>query len=91
MKYAVIYEKTGTGYSAYAPDLPGCIATGTSLELTKRRMERAVEVHVAAMDADGDPIPEPTTQTDYVETPRPSRRQKRAAFTERISVSVERK
>jgi len=90
MKYAIIYEKTGTGYSAYAPDLPGCIATGTSLELTKKRMGKAVEIHLAAMDADGDPIPEPTTQAAYVEMPRP-RRQKRTAFMERIAASAERK
>jgi predicted RNase H-like HicB family nuclease len=69
--YAIIYEKTGTGYSAYVPDLPGCIATGTSLALTKKRMGKAVEMHLAAMDADGDPIPEPTTQAAYVEAPRP--------------------
>ncbi|MEO7143816.1 MAG: type II toxin-antitoxin system HicB family antitoxin [Bryobacteraceae bacterium] len=61
MKYAVIYEKTKTGYSAYPPDLPGCIATGRTLELTLRRMERAIEMHLDAMRADGDPIPKPTS------------------------------
>jgi predicted RNase H-like HicB family nuclease len=70
MKYAVIYEKTNTGYSAYAPDLPGCIATGTSLESTKKRMEKAMEMHLAAMRADNDPIPTPTTQASYIATPR---------------------
>ena len=67
MKYAVIYEKTNTGYSAYPPDLPGCIATGRTLELTRRRMERAIEMHLDAMRADGDPIPKPTTSAEYVE------------------------
>ena len=94
MKYAVIYEKTGTGYSAYAPDLPGCVATGRTFGVTKKRMEKAMEMHLAAMNADGDPIPDPTTQADYIEMPRyvPSRsRQKRPAFIGRISASAERK
>jgi predicted RNase H-like HicB family nuclease len=67
MKYAVVYEKTNTGYSAYVPDLPGCIATGRSLRLTKDRMAKAIEIHLASMREDGDPIPEPTTATDYIQ------------------------
>ena len=67
MKYAVIYERTGTGYSAYVPDLPGCIATGRTFELTRKRMEKAMEMHLSAMRADGDPIPEPTTMADQIE------------------------
>ena len=55
MKYVVVYERTGTGYSAYVPDLPGCIATGRTLDLTKKRMEKAVEMHLWAIRADGDP------------------------------------
>lgn len=66
MKYAVILEKTETGYSAYAPDLPGCIAAGASLEETQRLMQEAVEFHLETMRADGDAIPEPTTQASYV-------------------------
>ena len=94
MKYAVIYEKTSTGYSAYAPDLPGCIATGATLELTKKRMAKAMDMHLAAMYADGDPIPEPASQAGYIEMPRytPQRsRQKQPAFTERMSASAQRK
>jgi predicted RNase H-like HicB family nuclease len=67
MKYAVVYEKTNTGYSAYVPDLPGCIATGRSLRLTKERMAKAIEMHLGLMREDGDPIPEPTTATDYIQ------------------------
>ena len=67
MKYAVIYERTGTGYSAHVPDLPGCIATGRTFEQTRKRMEKAMEMHLSAMRADGDPIPEPTTVTDQIE------------------------
>ena len=69
MKYAVIYEKTATGYSCYAPDLPRCIAAGDTIEQTKQLMERAVEIHIASMRADGDLIPEPTTAADYIEVP----------------------
>jgi predicted RNase H-like HicB family nuclease len=49
MKYLVIYEKTGTGYSAYAPDLPGCITTGSSLEETESLMREAIEFHIESM------------------------------------------
>ncbi len=94
MKYAVVYEKTSTGYSAYAPDLPGCIATGTSLDLTKKRMEKAIELHLAAMRADGDPIPKARTRASYIKLPGPTparRHQKRSGFVERISASAERK
>jgi predicted RNase H-like HicB family nuclease len=66
-KYAVIYEPTGTGYSAYAPDLPGCIATGQTLEQTRVRMTEAIEAHLQAMREDGDPIPEPSHSADMLE------------------------
>ena len=59
--YAVIYEKTGTGYSAYAPDLPGCITTGATREETERLMKEAIEFHIAGMREDGESIPEATT------------------------------
>lgn len=51
--YAVIFEPTSTGYSAYAPDLPGCIATGRTLERTRKRMHEAMEAHLKAMREDG--------------------------------------
>ena len=69
MKYVVIYEKTSTGYSCYAPDLPGCIAAGDDLPETKALMERAIEMHLAGMREDGDPIPVPTTAAEYLEVP----------------------
>ena len=69
MKYLIIYEKTSTGYSSYAPDLPGCIAAGFSFEEAAELMRDAVEMHLEAMRADGDPIPAPTTLADYVEAP----------------------
>lgn len=59
-KYAVIFEKSGTGYGAWVPDLPGCIATGTTLALTRQRMSASIAAHVRAMREDGDPVPEPS-------------------------------
>jgi predicted RNase H-like HicB family nuclease len=67
MKYLIIYEKSSTGYGAYAPDLPGCIAAGCSFEETAELMRGAIEMHLRAMREDGDPIPEPTTRADYFE------------------------
>ena len=69
MKYLIIYEKTTTEYSAYAPDLPGCIAAGFSFEETAQLMRRAVELHLEWMRTDGDPIPEPTTLAAYLDAP----------------------
>ncbi len=66
-RYAVIYEPTRTCYSAYAPDLPGCIATGSTLEETRARMHAAFEIHVASMREDGDHIPEPSPVADMLE------------------------
>ena len=51
------------------PDLPGCAAIGRTLSSTKRRIRTVIEMHVAALRADGDPVPEPTTATDYIEVP----------------------
>lgn len=65
MKYRAIYEKTATGYSAYAPDLPGCITTGPTLEETERLMKEAIEFHLEGLRQDGLPIPAPTT-ADYI-------------------------
>ncbi|MFB3917835.1 MAG: type II toxin-antitoxin system HicB family antitoxin [Terriglobales bacterium] len=66
MKYAVIYEKTGTGYSSYVPDLPGCVAAGATLEETAQLIREAVEMHLEGIREDGDPIPEPSTVADYI-------------------------
>jgi predicted RNase H-like HicB family nuclease len=68
MRYAVIYERTGTGYSAYAPDLAGCVAAGATLRETEKLMGQAIDLHLRAMREDGDAIPEPTTVADYIIT-----------------------
>ncbi len=65
-KYAILIAPTSTGFSAHVPDLPGCIATGRTVEQTKRRMAKAIEMHLAAMREDGDEIPEPS-QVEIVE------------------------
>ena len=66
MRYVVIYERTATGYSAYVPDLPGCVAAGATFRETEELIRRAVEMHLQAMREDGDPIPDPTTVADYI-------------------------
>lgn len=67
MRYAMIIEKGERNYSAYLPDLPGCIATGKTVEEVKRRMREAVELHLRGMREDGLTIPEPTSMAEYVE------------------------
>ena len=67
MRYAMIIEQGERNYSAYLPDLPGCIATGTTIEELKQRMSEAIELHLRGMREDGLPIPEPTSLAEYVE------------------------
>ena len=65
-RYAVIIEQTGTGYSAYSPDVPGCAAVGDSEEETRRSFQEALTAHFEAMCEVGEPIPEPHSSVDYV-------------------------
>jgi predicted RNase H-like HicB family nuclease len=67
MTYAVIIDRGEPNYSAYVPDLPGCIATGNTLEDTKRLMREAMVFHLEGLKADGLPIPEPTTLAESTE------------------------
>ena len=67
MRYAIVIEKGAGNYSAYVPDLPGCVTTGRTIDEVKRNMQEAVELHLEGMREDGDPVPEPTTVSDYVE------------------------
>jgi len=67
MKYAVVIEKTESNYSAYVPDLPGCVATGRTLNQTESQIREAIEIHLAGMRDDGQPIPMPSSSVDYVE------------------------
>jgi predicted RNase H-like HicB family nuclease len=68
MKYAIVIEKVpDSNYSAYVPDLPGCVATAPTVEEIKVLMQEGIEFHLEGMREDGLPIPEPTTQVDYAE------------------------
>lgn len=67
MKYLIIIEKTETGYSAYSPDLPGCSSTGSTPEDTKRNMQEAIAFHLEGLQLEGEPIPQPSTTSAYVE------------------------
>ena len=60
-KYAVVIEKSSNGFGAYAPDVPGCVAVGETLAETERLIREALDLHIAALREDGDPIPRPTT------------------------------
>ena len=67
MRYAIVIEKAENNYGAYVPDLPGCIATGTTIEATEREIREAIEFHIRGLREDGLPIPEPSSRVDYVE------------------------
>ena len=67
MKVLIIVEKTGTGFSAYAPDLPGCIATGTTRAEVEEEMKEALEFHLEGMRTHGELPPEPHTYATEVE------------------------
>jgi predicted RNase H-like HicB family nuclease len=66
MRYAVLFEKTATGYSAYVPDLPGCVAAGASMEETAELLRKAIQMHLAGIREDGDPVPAPSTIVEYI-------------------------
>ena len=66
-RYPLVIERTGTGYSAYAPDVPGCAAVGDTEEETRRNFQDALAAHFQAMRELGEPIPEPSSSVDYVE------------------------
>ena len=67
MNFLVIIEPTATGFSAYAPDLDGCIATGASREEVERRMREAIAFDLDGMQAEGMPLPVPQSEAVYVE------------------------
>jgi len=67
MRYAVVIEDAGANYSAYVPDLPGCIATGATVEEVEHRIRGAIEMHLAGMREDGEPIPPPSSQVEYID------------------------
>jgi predicted RNase H-like HicB family nuclease len=66
-EYTVVYERAGRNYSAYVPDLPGCVACGDTLEETRHMMKQAIEMYIEALVEEGKPVPEPTTQAGPIE------------------------
>ena len=67
MKYLIILEKTSTGYSAYSPDLPGCVSAGDTAEETEANMREAIEFHIEGMLQEGLSIPASQSRASYVE------------------------
>jgi predicted RNase H-like HicB family nuclease len=68
MRYAVVIEKAEGNYSAYVPDLPGCIATGDTVAAVEQEIREAIRFHIDGLKADGFPVPAPTSIAEYVET-----------------------
>ncbi len=68
LRYAVVIEKAKSNYSAYVPDLPGCVATGKTKAIVRRRIAQAIEMHVQGMREDGLRVPRPTSEAEYIET-----------------------
>ena len=66
-RYLIVIEGTSTGYSAYSPDLPGCVATGSTELEVEQRMSQAIELHLAGLRQQGEPVPEPQSSSSYVE------------------------
>ncbi len=67
MRYAIVVEKTENNYSAYVPDLPGCIATGQTVEEVEKEIREAIEFHIAGLREDGMAVPAPSSIVEYLE------------------------
>ncbi len=67
MKYGVVIEKAGANFSAYVPDLPGCVATGLTIEEIEKEIRSAIQFHVEGLREDNLPVPNPTSILEYVE------------------------
>jgi predicted RNase H-like HicB family nuclease len=66
VKYLIIIEKARKNYSAFSPDLPGCVATGKTRATAERNMKKAIELHVHGLRRDNQPLPEPRSFAEYV-------------------------
>lgn len=67
MRYAIVIEQAEGNFSAYVPDLPGCVATGATVEDVESQIREAIEFHLDGMREDGTPIPPPASGVEYVE------------------------
>lgn len=68
MRYAIVIEKAEGNFSAYVPDLPGCVATGGTLEEIESQIREAIEFHLEGMRQDGTPIPPAASRVEYIDT-----------------------
>ena len=67
MKYLVVIEKSGNGFGAYVPDLPGCVAAAETREKVVNLIQEAIEFHIEGLKQSGDPVPQPTSQSEFVD------------------------
>lgn len=67
MRYAIVIEKADGNYSAYVPDLPGCVATAATVADVENEIREAIRFHIDGLKEDGQPVPKPTSIADYVE------------------------
>lgn len=65
-RFLIVIEDAGDNYSAYSPDLPGCVATGATREETERNMYEAIQMHIEGLPEDGLPVPESTALAEYL-------------------------
>ena len=69
MQYLIVIEKSETGYSAYSPDLDGCVATGETKTEVEKNIREAIEFHLQGLRQEGYPVPRPTSYSTYVDVP----------------------
>jgi predicted RNase H-like HicB family nuclease len=69
MKYLIVIESTTTGFSAYSPDVPGCVATGSTREEAEREMAVAISFHLDGLRQEGEKLPQPQASSTYVDVP----------------------
>jgi predicted RNase H-like HicB family nuclease len=67
VRYAIVIEKAKANYSAYVPDLPGCVATASTIEAVETEIRDAIRFHIEGLKADGLPVPSPTSIAEYVD------------------------
>jgi predicted RNase H-like HicB family nuclease len=67
MRYAIVIEKAESNYSAYVPDLPGCVATGATLEEVEKEIREAIEFHLEGLRADNLPVPSASSRVEYID------------------------
>jgi predicted RNase H-like HicB family nuclease len=67
MPYAIVIERAAANYSAYVPDLPGCVTTGKTIEEAEQQIREAIAFHLEGLREDGTPLPSPTSYVEYVD------------------------